>query len=361
MNAPFRFLALGFITAIALTAADTPALPQTITPQDPKLHFTGRWDTATPASPRCEWTSCGIEISGTISKLNAVLVGKPGNAFEVIVDGKPVGTVTLVADQKVYPLATGLGDGAHAITLFKRTESWAGAVQFQGFQVPAEAVLSTPEVPTRRVEFLGDSITCGYGNEAANQKEHFTLATENAWLAWGAVAARELKAELAVEAISGIWLQDNGKKKALPAIWGQTLPFSSTAAWDFAKWQADAVVVNLGTNDSGNKTTTPAIQSEPWKTAYRAFIKDIRKAYPNAHIFLTIGSMGHGPEGIIPKLNDELVAELAKEGETKVHAVAIHNQDPGKNGVGADWHPSVKTDQLMGEQIAAEIRTALKW
>jgi lysophospholipase L1-like esterase len=295
-------------------------------------------------------------VKGTFSKLNAVLVGKATNAFEVIVDGASIGSITMVDNQKVYPVATGLTEGAHTVTLFKRTESWSGTVQFLGFQVPDDAALDTPVVPTRRIEFLGDSITCGYGNEAKSQQEHFTPATENAWLAWGAVASRALDAELSVEAISGIWLQDNGKKKPLPAIWDQTLPFSSTAKWDFSRWQADVVVVNLGTNDSGAKV----IDEEKWGKAYREFIASIRKAYPQAHIFLTIGSMGHGPQGVIPQYNTKLVAALAAEGETKVHAVAIANQDQ-RNGIGADWHPSIKTHQLMADQIAAEIRSVMKW
>jgi lysophospholipase L1-like esterase len=217
--------------------------------------------------------------------------------------------------------------------------------------------LTDIEVPKRRIEFLGDSITCGYGNEAKSKEEHFTNGTENAWLAWGAVAARSLQAEVSVEAISGIWLQQppDAKKKPLPAIWDQTLPFSSQAKWDFSKWQADVVVVNLGTNDSGKP-----IDGDTWTTAYRGFIAQIRKAYPNAQIFLTIGSMGHGPQGIIPKLNTQLVTALAAEGETKVHAVALNNQDQ-RNGIGADWHPSVKTHQLMADQIAAEIRTVMQW
>ncbi len=91
-----------------------------------------------------------------------------------------------------------------------------------------------------------------------------------------------------------------------------------------------------------------------------AALSQIRKAYPLAHIFLTIGPMGHGPQGIIAKLNSELAAGLAGEGETKVHAVTLANQDQ-RHGIGADWHPSIKTQQLMAEQISAEIRTVMHW
>lgn len=351
-------LALGLSTGawVNVIAADAPALPQTITPQDARLHYSGRWDVSTPATPRCEWTACAVALSGNLTSVNVQLSGRPDNAFEVIVDGVSAGVITMVADQKLYSVVAGLPAGRHTIALVKRTESWNGPVQVLGFQAAKGTKLTDPEIPKHRIEFLGDSITCGYGNEAKAKEEHFSNATENAWLAWGSVAARSLQAEVSVEAVSGIWLQDPpDQKKSLPAIWDLTLPFSSPAIWDFSKWQADVVVVNLGTNDSGKP-----IEGEHWKSAYRAFIAKIRSAYPKAHIFLTIGSMGHGPQDIIPKLNTELVATLATEGETKVHAVALANQDQ-RNGIGADWHPSIKTHQLMADQIAAEIRTVMHW
>ena len=171
------------IASVDVTAAEPPALPQTISPQDVHLHYAGRWDTSTPTAPRCEWTSCTVALAGTITALNVQLAGRPGGAFQVIVDGAPTSVITLVADQQVYPVVAGLPAGQHAIALFKRTESWTGPVQLNGFQAAAGTKLTTPVIPKRRIEFLGDSITCGYGNEAASQNEHFSEATENAWLA----------------------------------------------------------------------------------------------------------------------------------------------------------------------------------
>ena len=40
--------------------------------------------------------------------------------------------------------------------------------------------------------------------------------------------------------------------------------------------------------------------------------------------------------------------------------LAIANQKM-ENGIGADWHPSVKTHQKMADVIAAAIRKELGW
>ncbi len=124
-----RLWLLSFGVVICAAAADAGATAGA-GPQDARLHFSGRWDTSTPKAPRCEWTSSSISLHGNLSALNVRLTGKPGNAFEVIVDGASVGLITLVAEQKVYPVVSGLSAGPHTLTLFKRTESWPGAVEF---------------------------------------------------------------------------------------------------------------------------------------------------------------------------------------------------------------------------------------
>jgi hypothetical protein len=82
-----------------------------------------------------------------------------------------------------YNLTTGgvpLAAGEHDIRVLKATEAqWNGGsptpnyVTFSGFKIDAESAASElvartiapPPLPTRKIEFLGDSITAGYCNE----------------------------------------------------------------------------------------------------------------------------------------------------------------------------------------------------
>lgn len=93
---------------------------------------------------------------------------------------------------------------------------------------------------------------------------------------------------------------------------------------------------------------------------YREFIGRIRGAYPGAHIFLTIGPIGHGPDNVVPMYNDEILAIARSEGDLRVHALALPVQD-GADGIGADWHPNVATHRRMAQRIAAAIRQELGW
>lgn len=56
--------------------------------------------------------------------------------------------------------------------------------------------------------------------------------------------------------------------------------FPDSPDWDFSRYQANAVVINLGTNDNGHGVTKANFQ-----TAYTTFIQNIRAKYPRAVIF----------------------------------------------------------------------------
>src|SRR6185295_687477 len=122
------------------------------------------------------------------------------------VDGQPASVIVADPAKTVYAAATGLPDKEHTLELFKRTEPLVGTTQFLGLQIPKGKLLPLPARAKRRIEIVGDSISCGYGNESANQNEHFEPKTENNYLAYGAVAARAVGAEYVSVAWSGKWL-----------------------------------------------------------------------------------------------------------------------------------------------------------
>jgi hypothetical protein len=43
-----------------------------------------------------------------------------------------------------------------------------------------------------------------------------------------------------------------------------------------------------------------------------------------------------------------------------VRLLVFETQD-GKNGLGTDWHPSVKTHQIMADKLAAALQADLGW
>jgi hypothetical protein len=77
----------------------------------------------------------------------------------------------------------------------------------------------------RRIEIVGDSITCGYGNEGTDPC-NFSAETENHYLTYGALAARMFGAELSTVAWSGKGVVnnfDNDVFEPLPQIYDRLL------------------------------------------------------------------------------------------------------------------------------------------
>jgi lysophospholipase L1-like esterase len=158
-------------------------------------------------------------------------------------------------EQEVYPLARNLEEGTHRVRISKRTEAQVGTASFLGFRVREGSALSLPAAPLRRLEFVGDSITCGYGNELSTDDPgsySFTSANENALLAYGGIAARALEADYVAIAASGRGLVRNyGGASGLtaPEFYDLTAPNASWPTWDSSRYTPDVIVVNLGTND----------------------------------------------------------------------------------------------------------------
>ncbi|HEY5961134.1 MAG TPA: hypothetical protein VIV60_31470, partial [Polyangiaceae bacterium] len=71
-------------------------------------------------------------------------------------------------------------------------------------------------------------------------------------MTYGAIAARALDADVHIEAISGIGMAlslGGSTTWTMPNVWDNVNVFDDTVKYDCSTWTADAVVINLGTND----------------------------------------------------------------------------------------------------------------
>ena len=57
---------------------------------------------------------------------------------------------------------------------------------------------------------------------------------------------------------------------------------------------------------------------------------------------------------------DDVVGELKSAGDTQVGSFEIAPQDQA-DGLGCDWHPSLKTHQKMAAVLEAALKSALGW
>jgi lysophospholipase L1-like esterase len=322
-------------------------------PTEPAVHWIGRYsDDGT--NKRFGWSGVGfvVRFDGTGA---SVTMDDAGGWWTVVVDGEVQAPLQTSGGQQSYSLATGLAAGEHTIEAYRRTEGSFGASVIG--EVTLEGELLPPPGVTRRIEVIGDSITCGYGNEGPDKFCSFTADTENNYLAYGSIAARLVGAEIVTVAWSGkgiIYNYGNDTFEPLPQVYDRIVAGEPDPAWDFS-WQPDVVVINLGTNDF---STDGDPSESDYVSNYVAFLEHLRDVYPDALLMPVSPMLGGAELTMVEGYIQSAIDMRMGAGDTNISTANI-NVDP--IGWGCDYHPSVATHQAMGELLADELALALGW
>ncbi len=236
---------------------------QTIFADNAKIQYVGRFDFINPKQPKFAWTGSQITFTFEGTFCNLLInnfsegndkTGKPNaNYFNILINNQLVKVLKIESGKMEYELVKDLPKGKYTVRIFKRTEAEVGVCEFIGFQIDKNGkVLDSPQKPKRKVEFIGDSITCGYGNEGDKKECPFTPETENGAMSYAAITAQNVAAEYVTTCYSGrgvIQNYDKSKQGAMPELYDLVYPQNISLKWNFEKWTADAVFINLGTND----------------------------------------------------------------------------------------------------------------
>jgi lysophospholipase L1-like esterase len=335
-------------------------------PKAPDLgvHFVGRYDGCDSRGVRFAWSGCGFtgKFRGTALGVWLFEMGTSGNQYAVLVDGVVQPRINAVSGEKLYSLASGLPNSEHTFEVYRRTEASFNSTIVMDFdlEMPDAGVaelLAPPNPPPHRIELIGDSISCGYGNEGTNPCS-FSADTENHYLSYGAVLARNLNAELSTVAWSGkgVYYNYNGNRvEPMPTLYDRTVPTDKNNPWNFS-WQPELVIINLGTNDYSTSTNPTDTQ---FVTVYQTFLEHIRSVNPAAFILCTIGPMlsGSGLVSARKNITAAVTARLnAGDSRVKYYEITTPNTNPG-----CDSHPSMATDAAMAAELATEIKSDLGW
>ncbi|MET0343777.1 MAG: GDSL-type esterase/lipase family protein [Polyangiales bacterium] len=321
------------------------------------VRWIGRVDLTSREAPRFSWSGTGFVARFRGTGLRARLSNSSPFRFKAVVDGMP--RPTFVAGTGEHALATGLTQGEHTIALHRQSEGILGESQLTGLVVDDGALLAPPAPPARLIELIGDSISAGYGN-LGKLGDGDCFATQSHWDTYGAMAARAVSAELSTIAASGHGAYRNYDGDTMGTI-GRRYE-NARANSEQPKWTFDAqpqvVVINIGTNDVGKSASDPG---QPYRDAYLRLVRTVRAKYPGARIVATIGPMLGGTQlAAIRGHLTAVVGTLNGEGDAKVSTFfGFETQTTDK--FGCDAHPNLVENQLMGDQLAAELRRLLGW
>ncbi len=266
-------------------------------------------------------------------------------------DGEPV-RISLTAKNNVIRIDT-LAAGQHKVVICKSTEANIGYLEFAGLS--CKNLLPAGPLPDRRIEFIGNSITCGTGSDPSEigcgkgqwHDQH------NAYLSYGPVTARALQARWVLSSYSGIGMIHSccGIKVAMPDIFDKINMRDNLLAWDFSRYQPDVVTICLGQNDG--------IQdSVKFCSAYVLFIAKLREVYPRADIVCLTSPMADARlNAVLKSYLAGIVTQARSAGDNKVHSFFFSK---GFNS-GCDAHPDLGEHRIIAAELTDFIRKLKNW
>lgn len=323
----------------------------------PALRWLGRIEEVADGA-RFAWPGTGFEARFSGTTATATITTGIDDFFQIAIDGDDSVLETMPGTHE-YVLASGLEPGEHELVLWRRTESSAGAVTVGAVGFGADGQLLAPRPRERRLEIIGDSISAGYGVDCSSNAEPFSYPTENHYLTYGALAARELDAELHTLAWSGLGMVRDyagQTNEQMPERYERTIGTEATSTWDFSRYSPHAVIVHLGTNDFATGDPGPVFAE-----TYLTFVEGLRSRYATARVYLAVSPMLSGSSrASLKSYLEQVLAARTQAGDTNL--ALIEFQPPtAEEGWGCDWHPNAATQATMGQLLVATLTSDLGW
>jgi lysophospholipase L1-like esterase len=355
-----RSLLPGFLAIAAFSCPVRAELPVSVAPDDPLLVYSGRRDDSRAGEVRLGYSGSRVRMAFEGGALGMRMDAAKPNWVNVYIDGKRTEKLKVEGAGSYYDLAKDLPPGLHTVEIVKATEGMVGPVVFRGFALPEGGKAAVwPEKQTRRIEFIGDSITCGYGIEVEDPKVHFAPETENFCDTYAWLAARALNADYLVVARSGIGMLRNyggptdGNLDNMPAIYDRTLFHEPGLTWEPGRFTPDVVCINLGTNDF----STSGVNQEKFAANYEAFAKMLIGRYPSARLVFLMGPMQNS--SVLKDLLTRVAAAVNAEHAGKASVFELSKQ--GARGFGADYHPSKAQAEINGSELTKYLSGLMNW
>lgn len=271
---------------------------------------------------------------------------------------------TMDRETKEYVLPLKKDGSSGCVRIIKLSEDKQSVL---GVQLDFDGQLAPLPDKKRRIEFIGDSLTCGYGIEGT-LSHCYSTAIENITLTYAWKTAEMLDADAQYTCYSGHGIYSgytaSGNRNAailvpecydLVSTCKNPIPGHAplnTCKWDFSLFTPDTIVINLGTNDR-SFCKEDEDKRRLFRDAYIAFLRQVRAHNPGSRILCMLGMSG---TGLNDTVNEAVRLYANKTGDDRVQFDAFPDQ-LSEDGYVPDWHPSEKTNRKTAERLVSILRS----
>jgi len=279
-------------------------------------------------------------------------------------DGKYLGRLRVEKELKNYPIKV-VSKGKHSkhtLKIFKATEASTGGVLFSG---TTAKLTSTKVKDKKKIEFIGNSITSGMGNDTkeipCGQGEWFDQ--HNAYFAYGPVLSRNLDVDFQLSSVSGMGMYRNWNDETepvMPNVYGNlALNNDASKPYEF-NFKPDIISIALGTNDfsdgDGTKQRQP-FSKDKFIANYVNFLKMIYKHDPKVQVVLVNSPMVNGErDKVFNDCLEKIQASFKNEKSKPIKIFKFTAMTPH----GCTSHPDAEDHQIMAKQYGPFLKKLLK-
>lgn len=349
------------LTTISTSFADNRALSR-FKADSPQIDYLGRTEVIANGAVRYDWVGTQLRTRFTGDYCAIKVSDSQSNFHYVFVDGKFVKDINTKGNDTIIELCDKIGGGAHTLEIFKRTEAGEGITTISEIILSDGAkLLPYNNIKNRKIEFIGNSITCGFGTDTNNPMEEYTAETENAYRSYASITARYFDADQTLIAHSGQGVVKNYGDKKGTSDYTMRHRFFTTydtesekaKRWDFSKHRPDVVVINLGTNDF---STLPHPTDDQFVAGYKELVQSVRSVYGDIPILCLTATMSY------QKQYDCVKRAWMELNDSKIYYVPMyHYLNNREKDLGAGCHPNREGQKKIAMVLIPYISSIMGW
>ena len=346
MNLVRIFLLLGALAAFSFGASSSME----------NLQFNGRWSHADGVS-RASAPASSITFNAKASSITFTVEGH--SRWRLDRDGKQIDQFEVDAKEEHTTKVD--NDGSfHKYRFIKISESGVPEIKFYGITLEGEFG-DAPKPSSRRIEFIGDSFTVGYGCEGSSAEDAPEFDKTNASKGFAYLLASGFNADYQVNAFSGRGLVRNYdnivpqwtlEKLYDYTVMGSVTEYPKPERWNFENFHPQVIVVFIGINDfQGNP---PYADKRKFKKAYANLLAKLRKAHPGVK-FLLLSTKIWPNDDLGPTVKEIYDAEIAA-GHKDLEYKHVYTSNVALHG-----HPDTHSQEELANTLRPIIARLGRW